>query len=328
MLESRRRQETCRGRARQRGRTPAMKAMLITGATGSLGTELVGRYYRTYRIYAHGRDAQRLLKLQMRYPKIRLVLGDLRCHSLREALRDCRVVIHTAAQKYVDLAEQHCYYTVDTNVVCTHEIADLAARHDVERFIFISTDKSSAPGNVYGITKYLAEKLVLELSDVYDRTAFVICRFGNIFGSNGSVVRLWLDAVRRNVSSLRVTDPEMTRFMFSLQEAADTVDFALTDAATGDIIIPKMQSVCLSDIIALFPGTSVQVVGKRPGEKMHETLYVSGEINTGYETDRYYVLNRNARNELTLGPIDSSQVGRIDPGTLRRWFEDVQRQAA
>src|SRR5262249_53403454 len=160
-----------------------MKALLITGATGSLGTELVERYYRDYKIYAHGRDAQRLLKLQMRYPKIRLVLGDLRCHALRDALRCCRVVIHTAAQTYVDLAEQHCYYTVDTNVVCTHELADLAAQNGVERFIFISTDKSSAPGNVYGITKYLAERLVLELSDVYPQTEYVICRFGNIFGS-------------------------------------------------------------------------------------------------------------------------------------------------
>jgi len=303
-----------------------VKAMLITGATGSLGSELVAAYHGQYEIYAQGRDAQRLLKMQMRFPRLRLVLGDLRCHGLREAVRCCDVVIHTAAQKYVDLAEQHCQYTVDTNVVCTHELAELAARQGVERFVFISTDKSSAPNNVYGITKYLAERLVLELSDAYLDTAFVICRFGNIFGSNGSVVRLWLDAQRRDNATLRVTDPDMTRFMFSLEEAAATVDFAL-GARTGDIIVPKMQSVCLRDILGLFEGTPVQVVGKRAGEKMHETLYVKGEINTGYETERYYVLNRNAPDVLMMDLIESSQVGRVEPTRLRQWFDKVRRVA-
>ncbi len=304
-----------------------MDAMLITGATGSLGGELVGRYYDRYEIYAQGRDAQRLLKLRMRFPRLHLVLGDLRCHALQDALRACRVVVHAAAQKYVDLAEQHCYYTVDTNVVCTHELADQAARQGVERFIFISTDKSSAPTNVYGITKYLAERLILELCDIYGKTCFVICRFGNIFGSNGSVVRLWLDAARRNEGKIQVTDPDMTRFMFSLEEAAVTVDFALTEAGPGDIIIRKMQSVCLRDIISLFDGAKVQVVGKRPGEKMHETLYVKGEISTGYETDEYYVLNRRSSQRLNMENLDSSQVSRVDKTQLGRWFDRVSKAA-
>jgi UDP-N-acetylglucosamine 4,6-dehydratase len=302
--------------------------MLVTGATGSLGSELVAKYYGRYEIYAHGRDAQRLLKLQMRFPRIHLVLGDLRCHGLREAIQRCNVIVHAAAQKYVDLAEQHCFYTVDSNVICTHELAELAAQHGVERFVFISTDKSSAPNNVYGITKYLAERLVLELSDIYNDTTFVICRFGNIFGSNGSVVQLWLDAMRRENPSLRVTDPDMTRFMFSLEEAAATVDFALNQAGSGDIIIPKMHSVCLRDIIDLFQGARVQVVGKRPGEKMHETLYVRGEINTGYETDQYYVLNRHAAQVLMMDHIDSSQVPRVDPRRLHQWFDHVRNRAA
>jgi UDP-N-acetylglucosamine 4,6-dehydratase len=302
--------------------------MLITGATGTLGSELVAKYYGQYEVYAHGRDAQRLLKLQMRFPRLRLVLGDLRCHGLHEAMGRCGVVVHAAAQKYVDLAEQHPYYTVDTNVVCTHELADLAARQGVARFVFISTDKSSAPNNVYGVTKYLAERLILELTDVYPGTDFVVCRFGNIFGSNGSVIQLWLDALRRENPHLRVTDPDMTRFMFSVEEAAAAVDFALRQAETGDIIIPKMASVCLRDIIALFPEAQVQVVGKRPGEKMHETLYVKGEINTGRETERYYVLNRRSPEALAMDHIDSTQVPRVDPGRLRQWFDRVRKQAA
>jgi UDP-N-acetylglucosamine 4,6-dehydratase/5-epimerase len=302
--------------------------MLITGATGTLGSELVATFYHRYEIYAQGRDAERLLKLQMRFPRLRMVLGDLRCHGIREAIGRCSVIVHAAAQKYVDLAEQHAYYTVDTNVVCTHEIADLAAQNGVDRFVFISTDKSSAPNNVYGISKYLAERLVLELTKVYPRTDFVICRFGNIFGSNGSVVRLWLDAVRQDDPHIRVTDPEMTRFMFSIDEAAATVDFAVSEAETGDIIIPKMASVALRDIIALFPEARVDVVGKRAGEKTHETLYVRGELNTGRETDRYYVLNRRSPNTLAMDHIDSTQVPRIEAGRLKNWLEGVRRRAA
>jgi UDP-N-acetylglucosamine 4,6-dehydratase len=198
----------------------------------------------------------------------------------------------------------------------------------VDRFVFVSTDKSSAPTNVYGVTKYLAERLILELGDIYPQTTFVICRFGNIFGSNGSVVRLWLDASRRNEARIQVTDPDMTRFMFSLEEAAATIDFALTEARTGDIIIRKMPSVCLRDLIGLFEGAKVQVVGKRPGEKMHETLYVKGEINTGYETEEYYVLNRRAPQALPMDNIDSSQVRRVNPQQLRQWFDKVARQVA
>jgi UDP-N-acetylglucosamine 4,6-dehydratase len=305
-----------------------MKTMLITGATGSLGSALVTKYYASHEIYAQGRDPERLYKLKMRYPRIHLVLGDLRCHALREAMRVSNIVVHAAAQKYVDLAEKHCYYTVDTNVVCTHELAEEAAANGVERFVFISTDKASAPTNVYGITKFLAERLILELAATYPDTAYVICRFGNIFGSNGSVVRLWLDARQRQQGKIQVTNPDMTRFMFSLEEAAQTVDFALGRGQSGDIIIRKMRSVCLRDIIALFEGSEVHVVGMRPGEKMHETLYVKGETNTGYETAEYYVLNKHNKETIPLTDIDSSQVGPVAPEELRQWFETVVKRAA
>lgn len=304
-----------------------MKRMLITGATGSLGTELLAHYYPNYQIYAHGRDAQRLLGLKMRFPRIDMVLGDLRCHGLREAIRACDVVIHAAAQKYVDLAERHCFFTVDTNVACTHELAELAATEGVKRFVLISTDKASDPRNVYGVTKYLAERLILELAGIFTATTFTICRFGNIFGSNGSVVRLWLDAQRRG-GTLHVTDPAMTRFMFSVEEAVATVDYALTKAQTGDILIRKMCGVALQEIIDLFQDAPVKVVGKRPGEKFHETLYVQGEINTGYETDVYYVLNRSSSAVLPMVSIDSSQVSRVAPQQLRRWFDQVRKQVA
>ena len=303
------------------------KCLLITGATGSLGGELVARYYPQYHIFAHGRNADKLLRLKMQYPRIETVLGDLRSPGIRDAVRQADVVIHTAAQKYVNLAERHCFYTVDTNVNCTFELADLAARHGVERFIFISTDKSSFPTNVYGITKYLAERLILELAEVYPQTRFVICRFGNIFGSNGSVVQLWLEATRRR-QPIQVTDPDMTRFMFSLEDATETVHYALTQGRSGDIIIPKMKSVCLRDLMQLFAGARIEIIGRRPGEKIHETLYVHGEVATGYETERYYVLNAHDSQPLNIRELNSAECERVPVPTLRLWLEQVQRRAA
>src|SRR5262249_33666819 len=105
--------------------------------------------------------------------------------------------------------------------------------------------------------------------------------------------------------TIQVTNPEMTRFMFSLDDAAATVEYALGNAQSGDIIIPKMGSVCLQEIVNLFSGSKVKIVGKRPGEKMHESLYVEGEVSNGYETDRYYVLNRRASQRLPMVSIDS-----------------------
>jgi FlaA1/EpsC-like NDP-sugar epimerase len=178
------------------------------------------------------------------------------------------------------------------------------------------------------MSKYLAERLVLELAEGGWGTKFTVGRFGNVFGSNGSVIRLWQDALRRPGGTIRVTEPAMTRFMFTVDEAADLVEFALDRAANGDVIIPKMRAVQLSDLMALFDGAAVQVVGKRPGEKLHETLYIRGEVNTGYETDRYYVLNRRAEAVLDLGDIDSSQVDRVAPAQLRQWFQSLQARLA
>src|SRR5262245_59666600 len=217
--------------------------MVITGATGTVGGELVARYYGTYRVHAQGRDAQKLLKLKARYPDLQIILGDLRSSRLHEAIKSSQYAIHAAAQKYVDLAERHCAYTLETNILATHALAELACRSGLERFVFISTDKSSSPTNLYGMSKYLAERVALELSEACWATTCTCCRVGNVFGSNGSVIPLWLDALSRPGGKIRVTDPDMTRFMFTVEEAADLVDMALRQAANGDIIIPKMRAV-------------------------------------------------------------------------------------
>ncbi len=293
--------------------------MLITGATGTVGGGLVARYHSEFRVHAQGRDGQKLLALAARFPSVKIILGDLTSPRVREAMTGAAVVIHAAAQKYVDLAESNVAYTLDTNISRTRELAELAAAVGVRRFLFISTDKSSSPTNVYGMSKYLGERIILEVADACPATAFVVCRFGNVFGSNGSVIRLWQAAVAGG-RPIRVSDPEMTRFMFPAAEAADLVEFARTRGETGDVIIPKMRAVLLADLIGLFPGAEVAVTGPRPGEKPHETLYVRGELATGYETDRYFVLNRRATTPVALDTMISSSAERVSPAELREWL--------
>ena len=300
--------------------------MLITGATGTVGHILVSRYHTRYKVYAHGRDGQKLLNLAARYPSVRVVLGNLDSPGVKEAMTGAAVVVHAAAQKYVDLAESSVIYTLDTNVNCTQMLAEQAAALGVGRFVFISTDKSSNPTNVYGMSKYLGERVLMEIGDANPKTTFVVCRFGNVFGSNGSVIRLWQDAVRSG-RPIRVSDPLMTRFMFPASEAGELLEMAMTRGRSGDVIIPKMRAVLLSDLAKLFAGADVQVTGPRPGEKQHETLYVCGELATGYETERYYILNRRAPTTLQLDTMISSTAERVGTDELRHWLAALDGDA-
>jgi UDP-glucose 4-epimerase len=161
--------------------------------------------------------------------------------------------------------------------------------------------------------------VVLEIADASPGTKFVVCRFGNVFGSNGSVVRLWQQALRAG-RPIRVSDPTMTRFMFPAAEAGDLIEFARTHGETGDIVTPKMRAVLLADLVELFSANGVEVAGPRPGENQHETLYVRGEVATGRETDRYFILNRRATTPIGLDTLDSSAADRVGIDELRQWI--------
>ena len=245
-----------------------MKVMLITGATGTVGGHLVGRFHERYRILAQGRDAPSLAELRARHPGIETVCGDLHSPQLAQAVEASNVVIHAAAQRYADIAERHCALTLEANVLGTHRLADLSTKAEVERFLFVSSVEAAAPTSVYAMSKYLAERLVLESSEQGYDTRFHVCR---------------LDRISAPGRRPREGDahPDSTRFVYTVEEAGDLIEFALMYASNGDILVPKMR-------------------GARQG------IYVTGDIGTGDETDLCFILNRNARRPLAVSHLDSS----------------------
>ena len=265
-----------------------MKVMLITGATGLVGGHLVGRFRERYRILAQGRDAVSLARLRARFPGIETVCGDLHSPALADAVGASELVIHAAAQRYADIAERHCALTLDANVLGTHRLADLATRADVQRFVFVSSVEAGAPASVYGMSKYLAERLVLERAGQGCDTRFHICRLGRIAASHGR------PALERDAH------PDSTRFVYTVEEAGELIEFALTHSGNGNILIPKMRSARLRDL-----ADEGSFVGTSSAGRIHETVAFGAEIETGYETDLCFVLDRRARGKLTRNRLES-----------------------
>lgn len=300
-----------------------MNRLVITGATGSLGGILVERFAGTYQILAQGRDERKLAALVARFPQVTPIAGDLRSPSLLDAIATSQTIIHAAGQKYTDRAERDCFGTLDVNVNCTKELATLAAKNHVSRFLFISSDKAAQPSSVYAMTKHFAERLVLELAERQATTTFIVCRLSNIFGSSGSVARLWVEACRSPNPTIRVTDLQMTRFMLSAEQVVALLHFALTEASSGDILIPKCRSVALSDLLTHFPQAQVSVLGTRPGERIHEVAHPGG-MEAGYEAPLCYVLNRRATQKFCVPRLDSGQAEHVSFAELRQWVENLQ----
>ena len=267
-----------------------MKVMLITGATGTVGGHLVERFHGRYRILAQGRDAVSLSRLRSRHPGIETVCGDLHSAQIAEAVDASRVVLHAAAQRYADIADRHCTQTIDTNVCGTQRLADLATKADVERFVFVSSVDADAPTSVLAMSKYLAERIVLELAGEGCDAQFHICRLGRISAAGDRLHE-------------REAHPDSTRFTYTVEEAGDLIEFALTHAGNGTILIPKMRAERLGDLADM---------GCRIGTSSatHEIIHITGEIETGHETDLCFILDRHARQKLTTSRLDSSRSGR------------------
>ena len=189
-----------------------MKSMLITGATGTVGGHLVGRFHGRYRLLAQGRDAEGLAALRARYPGVETVCGDLHSPQVAEAVGRSRFVVHAAGQRYADIAESHCALTLDANIGGTKRLADLATRGDVERFVFVSTVEAGRPSSVHAMSKYLAERLVLELAGQGYDASFHVCRLDRISGT------------------------------YPVEDAGDLIEFALLHGSNGHILGPMLPA--------------------------------------------------------------------------------------
>lgn len=261
----------------------ASSRVLVTGGTGTLGEALIPEILmRTQHLRVLSRDEAKQDVLHRAYPGVDFMLGDVRDpKACIDAVRDIDVVMHCASLKYVDVSEKQPSEYILTNVNGTMNLinAVLMERH-VKQMIGISTDKAAAPYNTYGLTKALLEKLFIE-AHAYRRspmcdTIFTVCRYGNVIGSRGSVVLKWQELARRG-EPIKVTDPHMTRFFFTVEDALRLIDHALWLNMGGVIVAQAMPSCTLGELASLW-SKEYETIGMRPGEKYDEDLLTEHEM--------------------------------------------------
>ena len=263
--------------------------ILITGGCGSIGSALVDSmvYGDEVRVFDNNEYALFKMKNENDDKYIKYLYGDVRDKErLVMAMHGVDVVYHAAAMKHVHLCEANPDEAFKTNVVGTMNVRDAAWKNDVKKVVNISTDKAVNPINVLGATKLLAEKIISSADSYKDTTLFANVRFGNVFGSNGSVIEMFEKDV------IEVTDPEMTRFVMTIDEAVGLVIKASTEMTGGETFILKMPAFQLKTFVQAFAKVDqpIKVVGKRPGEKFHEKLVSDSEIPYCQDADSYYIL--------------------------------------
>jgi len=273
------------------------KVILVTGGTGSFGQAFVRRLLTAHqpaKVIVFSRDEQKhvVMEQKLRDPRLRFFVGDVRDRDrLMRALDGVDVVVHAAAMKHVHVAEYNPIEAIRTNVDGAANLIDAALERRVARVIALSTDKAASPVNLYGATKLCMEKLFVAANSYAGgrKTRFDLVRYGNVVGSNGSVVPLFLE--QRKTGKLTITDASMTRFWIGMDRAVDLVLLALKEGLGGETFIPRIPA-CTVEVLAeaLAPGKPREVIGIRPGEKLHETLITPDESRAVVEYDQYYVI--------------------------------------
>ena len=276
------------------------KSVLITGGTGSLGHALTRRLLTInpkLRLVIFSRDEQKQFQMEQKYPVgdypgIRYFIGDVRDKErLTRAMSGVDYVIHAAAMKHVHLAEYNPSECIKTNVGGAQNVIYAALQTGVSRVVALSTDKACAPINLYGATKLTSDKLFVAANNISGSNPirFSVVRYGNVMGSNGSVIPFFLK--KKHAGFLPITDPKMTRFNISLEEGVDMVIHALENAWGGELFVPKIPSYNIMDLAeAIAPNLEHRIIGIRPGEKIHEEMIsLSDSLNT-IDLGSYYAI--------------------------------------
>lgn len=273
------------------------KTILVTGGTGSFGRSFIRALLKNHmvkKVIALSRDElkQHDMAREFNDDRLRLFLGDVRDSSrLDRAFYKVDIVVHAAALKQVPTLEYNPIEAIKTNVTGTQNVIEAAIDQGVKQVLLISTDKAAYPGNLYGATKLCAERLFVAANSYSARrTAFSVVRYGNVLGSRGSFVETLLSE-SWSKGTVKITNPEMTRFWLSLSQAHDLVLFALEHMEGGEIFIPKIPSMKIGDLVdALLPRAKKEIIGLRAGEKLHEVLLTDQESRYAVELPRYFVV--------------------------------------
>ena len=277
------------------------KSVLITGGTGSFGKKFIKTILRLYpqvkKIIIYSRDELKQSELKKQYPsnefpQLRFFIGDVRdSDRMKRAFEDVDVVIHAAAIKQVDTAEYNPTECIKTNIEGADNVIHSALDCGVKNVIALSTDKACAPINLYGATKLVSDKLFTAANNIRGSKdiKFSVVRYGNVMGSRGSVIPLFLEEKKKGV--IPITHEDMTRFNISLQEGVDMVMFALENHLGGEIFVPKISSYRILDVAkAIAPECKTSIVGIRPGEKLHEEMITDTDSLNTIDLGPYYAI--------------------------------------
>lgn len=276
----------------------SQESVLVTGGTGSFGkkfTEIMLREYRPHRLVIFSRDELKQHEMRVSgfdHSSLRYFIGDVRdVQRLKRALAGVTVVVHAAALKQVPVCEYNPFEAIQTNIMGGRNVIDAAIDRGVRRILALSTDKAVNPINLYGATKLCAEKMFVQ-ANAYagaQDTRFSCARYGNVVGSRGSVIPMFLEQRKRG--KITITDPRMTRFWLTLEQGVRFVIRCLEQMHGGEIFVPKIPSMRLVDLAeTVAPGCEVEYIGIRPGEKLHEVLISDDEARNTLETKEMFVI--------------------------------------
>jgi UDP-N-acetylglucosamine 4,6-dehydratase len=275
------------------------RSILITGGTGSFGRQLARTVLERFsprRVIIFSRDELKQLEMQQapefQHEALRFFIGDVRDRErLAQALRDVDVIVHAAALKQVPAAEYNPFEVVKTNIIGAENLIDVAIERGVQRVVALSTDKACNPVNFYGATKLCSDKLFIAGNAYTGKRAsrFSVVRYGNVVGSRGSVIPLFLR--QRGTGTLHITHEEMTRFWITLQQGVDFVLDSLERMQGGELFVPKIPSMRITDLArAVAPDCQQKVIGIRPGEKLHEVMISEDDSRLTIDMGSYYVV--------------------------------------
>ncbi len=279
--------------------------ILVTGGTGSFGNRVAGHLlkYKPAQIRIYSRDEKKQWEMRSAFPQFRYIVGDVRdADRLSEAMRGVDYVFHAAALKQVPSCETYPFEAVKTNVLGSQNACQAAKYNGVKCLVALSTDKAVKPVNAMGISKAMLEKIVCSQNEFDSRTVFCCVRYGNVMGSRGSVIPLFRDQIRKGVP-LTLTVPTMTRFLLTLDQSVDLVLHAMTQARGGEVFVRKAPACtvrALAETMRLKYSEQrkrhpIEVIGIRPGEKLHEILVNEYEMQRVTEEPSYYTIHPEYR---------------------------------
>lgn len=277
------------------------KRILVTGGTGSFGKKFIETVFKKYpdvkRVVVYSRDELKQYEMAQlypvdKYPQLRFFIGDVRDgERLKRACERIDIIVHAAALKHVPIAEYNPIECINTNINGAENVVNAALDCGVQKVVALSTDKACAPINLYGATKLCSDKLFIAANNMRGLRdlQFSVVRYGNVLGSRGSVVPFFIK--KRKEGILPITHEGMTRFNITLEEGVDMVLYAIENSWGGELFVPKIPSYKILDVAkAVAPDSKTEVVGIRPGEKLHEEMITETDSLQTYDCGKYYVI--------------------------------------